>query len=371
MSGFYEHFKARPGNAIPTGALSAEVTDRWKNKACQVCEKITDTCDEFWDHLQNNHHITSNNVATFHEHVQKMKNRALEPDSIHFIVSIAKCAQTLGLIEVDGCHDIGAQEVTVLTHLDPLGRAIVIQATFDLFLQAILKKVALHFLDEYRTLIQENWNITKKVKLEIKQEFAVKQEPVDQLDDEIKPNEQNLEPENVKKEPVGNDRIPRTKITEKAIANETKAFTTGGKDRRTPDGVLLAIKALAGSAQHRYILKQKREWLNLVRIAVNMIKLRLKRRLTLKLTNEVKRIRQAHKRSKAVFEVNWKKEIETSVEIGKKKGTECPSISVVPERKPANTTDAQNSDHVSFMMEYRRTRKVIEEYYKNKGTPSF
>ena len=75
------------------------------------------------------------------------------------------------------------------------------------------------------------------------------------------------------------------------------------------------------------------------------------------------------------------------VEIGKKKGTECPSISVVPERKPANTTDAQNSgsgfkrtpdlltlalqDHESFMMEYRRTRKVIEEYYKNKRHTKF
>ena len=70
MAGIYEHYKARPGKAIPTGALSADVTDRWKNISCQVCEKITDTCDEFWGHLQNNHHITSNNVAKFHEYVQ-------------------------------------------------------------------------------------------------------------------------------------------------------------------------------------------------------------------------------------------------------------------------------------------------------------
>ena len=40
--------------------------------------------------------------------------------------------------------------------------------------------------------------MTKKVKLEIKQEFAVKQEPVDQLDDEIKPNEHYLDSENSK-----------------------------------------------------------------------------------------------------------------------------------------------------------------------------
>ena len=150
--------------------------------------------------------------------------------------------------------------------------------------------------------------------------------------------------------------------------------------------VILALKALTGSAPHRYILKQKlkqkREWLNVVRVAVNMIKLSLKKKWTLKLTNEVKKIRLAHQHSKAVFGVNTKEEIETSVEIGNKTRTECPNISVVPERKPADATDAQKSgggfkrtpdvltlalqDHESFLMEYKRTREIIDEVRKRR-----
>ena len=86
MSGIYEHNKARPGKPILTGAVSAEATDRWKNMSCKVCEKITNTCNDFWDHLKNDHQITSDNIAIFHEYVQQLINKALEPNSAHFIV---------------------------------------------------------------------------------------------------------------------------------------------------------------------------------------------------------------------------------------------------------------------------------------------
>ena len=224
MAGIYEHFKARPGNPIPTGAQSSEALDRWKNISCQVCEKKTDTCDEFWDHLRDNHHITSNNVAKFHECVQQLKNHALKPDSTHFIVSITKCAQTLGIINADGFHNDGAHDVTVLRHLDPIGRAIVIQATSDPFFKAILKKVTIHFQENYGPLIRANWDVIKKVKVEIKEEFDVKKENGDQLAEEIKPTEKKRKKEKekseqknewfqslsiVKKEPIEIDSKPR------------------------------------------------------------------------------------------------------------------------------------------------------------------
>ena len=384
MAGIYEHNKARPGKPILTGAVSAETEDSWKNMSCGICEKITHTCQDFWDHQKFEHHITSNNIAIFHEYVQQLINNALEPNSAHFIVTLIKCAQSLVLIDVNGFHDVGAEDVTILQHLDPFGQAIIKQATSDPFFQAILKKVTIHFLNKYGTLIQANWDITKRVKSEIKQEFAVKQEPKDQLENEIKPNEHNQESENgkqhiegfqslsnIKREPVRNVRIPRAKITKEAIANGSEAFTTGGKGKRTPDEVILALKALTGSAPHRYKLKQKlkqkREWLNIIRVAVNMVRLILRKKWTLKLTNEVKKIRLAHQHSKAVFEVNRKEEIETSVEI---------------ERKPADATDAQNSgggfkrtpdvltlalqDHESFLMEYKRTREIIDEVQKKR-----
>ena len=122
-------------------------------------------------------------------------NHALEPNSSHFIVPMIKCAQTLGIIDEDGFHTAG--EVTVLRHLDPIGRGIVIQATYDPFFKAILKKVTTHFLENYGPLIQANWDVIKEVKLEVKEEFAVKEEYEHQLAEEIKPNENNQKNENV------------------------------------------------------------------------------------------------------------------------------------------------------------------------------
>ena len=55
MAGIYEHNKARPGKPILTGAVSAETADSWKNMSCGVCEKITHTCQDFWDHRRNDH----------------------------------------------------------------------------------------------------------------------------------------------------------------------------------------------------------------------------------------------------------------------------------------------------------------------------
>ena len=90
-----------------------------------------------------------------------MINNALEPNSAHFIVTLTKCAQTLGVIDVNEFHDVGAEEVTILQHLDPFGHAIVKEATSDPFFQAILKRVTIHFLDRYGTLLGEVRNQTR------------------------------------------------------------------------------------------------------------------------------------------------------------------------------------------------------------------
>ena len=125
MAGIFEHNRARPGKPILIGTVTAEAMDRWRNRSCEVCEKITHTCKGFWEHHTNSHHITSNNMAIFHQYVQHLINTALEPNSAHFIVTLTKCAQTLGVIDVTGFHDDGAEDVTILQHLDPFGHAIV------------------------------------------------------------------------------------------------------------------------------------------------------------------------------------------------------------------------------------------------------
>ena len=325
MAGVFEHNRARPGKPILIGTVTAEAMDRWRNKSCEVCETITNTCRNFWDHLQNAHDITSNNVATFHKYVQYLINTALGPNSEHFIVTLVKCAQILNIIEINGTPAVGDDEIIIIQHLDPFGSKIVNQATSDPFYQAILKKVSLCFLAKYGALIHKNWNLTKKVKMEIKQEI-VDQEPEDQLKDKITLNEHNLESEDVKKESVESvklpggkllliesDKLPRTKATDEAIASESTAY----KGTSTPDEILLAEIALAGSAQHRYLLTQKQGWLNHVRVALNMMKRRMQRRLIKRYTKTVIRLQQAHHRSKVV-DVNKKEEENASDEIKNK-----------------------------------------------------
>ena len=312
MAGIYEHNRARPGKPILIGTVTAEAMDRWRNRSCEVCEIITNTCRNFWDHLQNAHDITSNNVATFHKYVQYLINTALGPNSEHFIVTLVKCAQILNIIEINGTPAVGDDEITIIQHLDPFGSKIVNQATSDPFYQAILKKVSLCFLEKYGALIHKNWNLTKKVKMEIKQE-VVDQEPEDQLKDKITLNEHNPESEDVKKESVESGKLPRTKVTDEAIASESTAY----KGTSTPDEILLAEIALAGSAQHRYLLKQKKGWLNHVRVALNMMKRRMQRRLIKRYTKTVIRLQQAHHRSKVV-DVNKKEEENASDEIKNK-----------------------------------------------------
>ena len=83
--------------------------------------------------IYQHYHITSNNQAVFHKYVQHLINTALEPNSAHFIVTLTKCAQTLNVVNVNEFPVVGAEEVTILQHLDPFGHAIVKEATSDPF----------------------------------------------------------------------------------------------------------------------------------------------------------------------------------------------------------------------------------------------
>ena len=127
-------------------------------------------------------------MAKFYKFVQQLKDHAMKPDSTHFIVSLTKCAETLGIINEDALHHVGTHDVTVLRQLDPFGRAIVIQATSDPFFRAILQKVAIHFQENYGPLIQTNWDAVKRVKLEIKEEFDIEEVNKERLAEEREPN---------------------------------------------------------------------------------------------------------------------------------------------------------------------------------------
>ena len=86
--------------------------------------------------------------------------------------------------------------------------------------------------------------------------------------------------------------------------------------------------------------------------------------------------------SKQILDKQMKSKRDDSVESFHKKVSEYPEIPVVPEKTSANTPDAHNSgseyrrtpdsvrlalqDPENFLMEYKRTRKIIDEVRKKR-----
>ena len=270
--------------------------------------------------------------------------------------------------------------------LNHIGRCINIEAEHDLFQRSMLKVVAEDFLEKYEVLIQENWDIVKSVKLEIKQEVDIKQEQKESSHADNSTNEQNSmtedgEPENdgfqsdevgtsIQKEPMEVDTMPQTRDNDDTIpktdsaANETDVLTSANERKAAPDEIRLAVNELTLELKRRRIHTLFPGPLDALTIelelAVYELQLKLKRRLVLECVDEFKKKNlciQLRKVSESVPEMEKEESVTTPAQSGRKRK---PVRAPKPERKK-KSVKLQNSLAISVRMEQEKVDEEIDD----------